>query len=261
MKKYLVIGSPIEHSLSPKLHNYWFKQNNIEAVYDKKLIEKNRIESVIKDIRNDIISGVNITVPLKQDVLKFCDELTPVVKKIKSVNTIYKTRDKIIGDNTDVGGFEESLKHIKYSLTEKRVFVLGAGGVVPSLIFSLKKLGVLDITISNRTIKRAEDLKNIFPDLKIVKWGEAVNFDMIINATSLGLNKNDVIKLDYKKIKSKFFYDVIYNPTKTNFLKQAEESGNQIVNGKLMFVYQAQLAFEIWHGLKPKIDNNVLNLI
>tara|TARA_A100001011_G_scaffold379864_1_gene446392 strand:- start:581 stop:1366 length:786 start_codon:yes stop_codon:yes gene_type:complete len=261
MKKYLVIGNPIEHSLSPKLHNYWFKINNIEANYDKKLIEEDQVESVIKDIRKGNISGINITVPHKQTILKFCDELTPVVKKIKSVNTIYKINNKVIGDNTDVGGFEESLKHIKYSLKGKKIFLLGAGGVAPSLIYSLQKLGALEITISNRTVEKAENLKNIFTELRVIKWGETVDFDMIINATSLGLKNNDIIDLEYNKIRSKFFFDVIYNPVKTNFLKEAEKSGNKIENGKLMFIYQAQLAFQLWHGLKPKIDNNVLSLI
>ena len=227
----------------------------------KKKINENNIREVIRDIKEEKLHGANVTVPFKKSVIPFLDELTKSSQKTQSVNTIYKRLNKIVGDNTDVRGFEKGLEYINDNIKNKKILILGAGGVVSSIILGLKNLGALDITISNRTIKKAEDLKNIFPDLKIAKWGETVNFDMIINATSLGLNKNDVIKLDYKKIKSKFFYDVIYNPTKTNFLKQAEESGNQIVNGKLMFVYQAQLAFEIWHGLKPKIDNNVLNLI
>ena len=125
----------------------------------------------------------------------------------------------------------------------------------------MKEKGVLEIIISNRSKQKAEDLKKIFKEIKIIDWGKSVEADIIINATSLGLKINDEINIDYKQYKSKLFYDIIYNPSKTNFLKKSEEFGNQIENGKLMFVYQAQSAFEIWHGLKPKINKAVLDLI
>tara|TARA_B110001450_G_C17603742_1_gene474137 strand:+ start:144 stop:929 length:786 start_codon:yes stop_codon:yes gene_type:complete len=261
MKKFLVIGNPIEHSKSPQLHNYWIKQNKINAVYDRRLIKEETVEEIIKELRDDIISGVNITVPFKKHIIPYVDRLTENSKKIHSINTIYKEGKKIIGDNTDIVGFEKAFKHLNYNLKDKKVFILGAGGVVPSIIFSLKKMGVSEISISNRTKEKAEKLKELFNDLNIVNWGETYNFDIIINATSLGLKNNDFIKIDYENHKSKLFYDVIYNPAKTNFLKLGEKNGNQTENGKLMFVYQAQLAFEIWHGIKPKINDEVLRLI
>ena len=233
MKKYLVIGNPIKHSLSPKLHNHWFKENNIDALYDKEELNESDISRIIDEIKEDKINGVNVTVPFKRSVISFLDELNPLAEKVQSVNTIFKKNNKVIGDNTDVVGFEQGLKHINYRVKNKKIFILGAGGVVPSIILALKRLGASKITVSNRTKEKAEDLKNFFSDLEIINWGEKIDFDMIINATSLGLKKEDKIELDFSKIGSgKLFYDVIYNPSKTNFLLKGEELGNQIENGK-----------------------------
>ena len=260
MKKYLVIGNPIEHSLSPELHNYWIKENNIDAVYEKKQLNENDIPKIINEVKNDKIHGLNVTVPFKKSVLPFLDQLTPRAIMTQSVNTIFKEGDVVVGDNTDIGGFELSLKHINFETKNKEVFILGAGGVAPSIILALKKSGVAKIAISNRTKEKAEDLKTIHPDLEIIDWGENTKFDMIINTTSVGLKRNDKIKLDFSKVgPNKLFYDVIYNPKKTNFLAQGEKSGNKIENGKMMFIYQAQLSFDIWHNILPNVEEKILN--
>jgi len=259
MKKYLVIGNPIQHSLSPELHNHWIKENNINGIYDKKQINQNDIEEIINDVKKGKIEGINVTVPFKKTVITFLDELSPLAKETQSVNTIFKKNEKIVGDNTDVGGFEQSLKHINYNVKNKKIFILGAGGVTPSIILAFKKLGVSKITLSNRTREKAEKLKKIYSDLEIIDWGKNTEFDMIINTTSLGLNNKDRIELDFTRIGSnKLFYDVIYNPSKTNFLLKGEELGNQIANGKMMFIYQAQLAFKIWHNILPKVHSELL---
>ena len=260
MKKYIVIGNPIEHSLSPKLHNYWIRENNIDAIYDKKQLHENDIEAIINEVKNDKINGINVTIPFKKSIIPYLDQLTLIAKEAQSVNTIFKKDNKVFGGNTDIGGFEHSLKHINYDVKNKKVFILGAGGVVPSIILALKKLGVSKISLSNRTKEKAEDLKKIYKDLEVISWGQCVDFDIIINATSLGLKKDDQIELDFSKFKSdKLFYDVIYNPSKTNFLLKGEKLGNKIENGKMMFIYQAQLAFKIWHNILPKVDDKLLD--
>jgi len=260
MKKYMVIGNPIEHSLSPKLHNYWIKENNLDAVYEKRKVNKNDIAGIIKDVKEGKIEGLNVTVPFKKTILPYLEELTPLANKTQSVNTVFKKNNKVIGDNTDAGGFEHGLKHINYNIKNKKIFILGAGGVSPSIILALKKLGASKVVISNRTKKKAEDLKKIYSELLILDWGGITEFDMIINATSLGLKKEDKIKLDFNNIgKNKLFYDVIYNPNKTNFLFEGEKLGNQIENGKMMFIYQAQLAFKIWHNILPKVHDKLLD--
>ena len=262
MKKYLVIGNPIEHSLSPKLHNHWIKKNNIDAVYDKKQLNENDIEGTILKVRNGEIDGINVTVPFKKFVIPYLDQLTPLANKTQSVNTIYKEKKKVIGHNTDVGGFELGLKHINYNVKNKKVFILGAGGVVSSIILALKKMGSSKIILSNRTKEKAEDLKKIYSDLEIIDWGETPDFNVIINATSLGLKNHDEIKLDYTDMGSnKLFYDVIYNPRQTKFLSKAKQFGNQIENGKMMFIYQAHQAFTIWHKIMPEIDDETIKLL
>jgi len=262
MKKYLVIGNPINHSLSPKLHNYWIKKNNIDAIYEKKKIDKEEIKNVISEVRNEKIHGINVTVPFKQTIIPFLDRLTPDAEEARSVNTIYKENNKIVGHNTDIEGFELALKSINYKLKNKKIFILGAGGVVPSIILALRKNGVSKIILTNRTREKAENLNKIYPDIEIINWGETTRADLIINATSLGLKNEDQIKLNYLDIGlNKLFYDVIYNPKQTNFLLKAKQSGNQTENGKLMFIYQAQKAFFIWHKILPPINDNIIKLL
>ena len=262
MKNFLVIGNPIEHSFSPKLHNYWIKQNNIKAIYEKQKINENEIENLILQIKEKKIDGINVTVPFKKAVIPFLDQLTTEAEKTQSVNTIYLNKNKLEGHNTDILGFEMSIKNFKYDLNNKEVFVLGAGGVVPSIIYALIKMKASKIIISNRTKEKADNLKNLFKDINIVEWGKVPNFDMVVNATSIGLKKEDKINLDFSFVgKNKFFYDVIYNPKETNFLKTGKNLGNIISNGKMMFIYQAFLAFSVWHGLEPNINREVIKLL
>ena len=261
-KKYLVIGNPIDHSLSPKLHNYWIKKYKIDAVYEKKLLSNNEIEGLIFNIREEKIHGVNITVPFKKTVIPFLDELSEEAKISQSVNTIYKKNNKIIGDNTDIEGFKLSLEKTEQETKNKTALILGAGGVVPSIIIALKKMQIKEIYLSNRTELKAIELKKNFPEIKIIKWGETLDFDIIINATSVGLKEEDKININYQQIsKDKFFYDVIYNPPETNFLKNAKKYGGITKNGKMMFIYQAQKAFFTWHTVVPEIDNETINLL
>ena len=262
MKKFLVIGNPINHSLSPKLHNYWINQNNIDADYQKRELDNNDLENLILKIKNKEISGVNVTVPFKKDIISYLDKLSPEAEGTQSVNTICLEDNNIVGYNTDIRGFELAIKDAKFNLTDKNILILGAGGVVPSIIFALNKMKVSKITLCNRTKEKAENLKNFFKNLSIVNWGEVPDFDMVINATSIGLNNEDFINLDFSKIeKGKFFYDVIYNPKETNFLKIAKKLGNKTENGMKMFIHQAAETFKIWHGIVPEINKEVSNFL
>ena len=263
IKKYLVIGNPIEHSLSPKLHNYWLKENNIDAIYDKKKLDDSELENIISEVKEEKINGINVTVPFKKAVIPFLDKLTSEAKDTQSVNTIYCQNGSTIGHNTDIAGFELAIKYAKYDILNKEIFILGAGGVAPSIIYSLKKMKASKITLTNRTREKAENLKNLFEDIEIVDWGERIDFDMIINATSVGLKKNeDGLNFDYSANgPNKFFYDVIYNPIETLFLKRAKLFGNRTENGKMMFIYQAHQAFTIWHKLMPQIDDETIKLL
>jgi len=262
MKKYLVIGNPIEHSMSPKLHNYWLKENNINAIYDKRKLEVSELKKIISQVKEEKINGINVTVPFKKTVIPFLDELSTEAKDTQSVNTIYFQNGITIGHNTDIAGFELAIKYAKYDLANKKIFVLGAGGVSPSIIYALRKMKVSKISLSNRTKEKAESLKNLFKDIEIVDWGERIDFDMIINATSIGLKNEDSLNFDYSANgPDKYFYDVIYNPKETLFLKRAKLFGNRTENGKMMFIYQAHQSFTIWNKIMPKINEEVIKLI
>tara|TARA_B100001093_G_scaffold494543_1_gene538080 strand:- start:482 stop:1273 length:792 start_codon:yes stop_codon:yes gene_type:complete len=262
MRKYIVIGNPIEHSLSPLLHNYWIKKNNIKATYDKMLVDRKNIENIVLQVKKNEIQGVNVTVPYKKEIIPFIDQLSPEAEETQSVNTIYLSEGKTIGHNTDIAGFELSLKKIKYDVYNKKILILGAGGVVPSIIFALYKMNVSSITVSNRTKAKAIGLKKNFKNLEVIDWGIIPDFDMIINATSVGLNKNDTVDLDFSNVKdNKLFYDVIYNPQETNFLKIGKMLGNISENGMMMFIYQAHQAFTIWHNIMPEINNETIKIL
>ena len=273
MNKYLVIGNPIEHSLSPLIHNYWIKKNNIKAIYDKKKLKTNDLKNLIIKIREKNISGVNVTVPFKKEVIPYLDKLSLGAEITQSVNTILLTNDrKIVGHNTDIGGFENAIKDIKYDLSGKKILILGSGGVTTSIIFALYKMKASNITLTNRTKTKAEYLQNFYNsiavkengwnEIEVVEWGEMPEFDMVINATSVGLKNDDNLNLDFSKIgRNKFFYDVIYNPRETNFLKQGKDLGNKTENGKKMFIFQAAEAFKIWHDIRPEINEEVKNLL
>ena len=262
MKKYLVIGNPIEHSLSPTLHNHWIKDNKINAIYEKKKIDEHELGNLILEIKKRKIDGINITVPFKKKIIPYLDGLSNEASSTQSVNTVFLDGDKLIGENTDIVGFMIGLKKTNYIVEGKKILILGAGGVVSSIIFALKKMKVSEIVITNRTQTKAEDLKKLFNDLKIAKWGDIPDFDIIINATSVGLKVNDKIDLDFSKIgRNKLFFDVIYNPKETNFLNIGKKLRNKTENGKLMFIHQASAAFKIWHGLQPEINEDVIKLM
>tara|TARA_E500000178_G_scaffold70209_1_gene68060 strand:+ start:219 stop:1013 length:795 start_codon:yes stop_codon:yes gene_type:complete len=262
MKKYLVIGNPINHSLSPELHNHWIKQNSIDAIYEKKKLDINDLKNLILDIKKGNLNGANVTVPFKNVIIPYLDDLSGEAKKTHSVNTIHLKNKKVIGHNTDINGFETAIQNINFNFKKKKIFILGAGGVVPSIIYASMKMGSSEIMISNRTERKAEEIKNIFNNIKLVNWGELPDFDVVINATSLGLDQDDKINLDFNKVgKNKLFYDVIYNPSETNFLRSGKKLGNKYENGKLMFIYQAFSAFKLWHGVEPSIDEYTIKLL
>ncbi len=261
MKKYFVIGNPINHSLSPEIQNQWLKDYKINAIYNKVKLVNNEIEKFIQGIKKEEIAGCNVTVPFKKTVIPFLDKLSLEAKQTQSVNTIVFDSGNLVGHNTDIAGFIKAFEDLNFKIKNKKILILGAGGVVPSIIYALKKMEVSDIIVTNRTKKRAENLKIQFNDLKVVEWGNLPYFDVIINATSLGLN-NEIINLDFSDVgKNKLFYDVIYNPPQTNFLKKGKELGNIVENGKKMFVYQASEAFKLWHKIQPKINKDIFKLL
>ena len=227
----------------------------------KKKINEKDLQLIISEVKEKKINGINVTVPFKKAVIPYLDKLSTEAEQTQSVNTIILKNDNLVGHNTDIAGFIKAIKNLNFNIKGKKIFILGAGGVVPSIIFALNKMKVSKMIVSNRSKNKAEDLKSRFPNLELLDWGDIIDFDVIINATSLGLNKES-INLNFSKFgKNKLFYDVIYNPLETNFLKEGKKLGNKTENGKLMFIYQAFEAFKLWHGIEPQIDDETFEIL
>tara|TARA_B100000085_G_scaffold110706_1_gene101009 strand:- start:237 stop:1076 length:840 start_codon:yes stop_codon:yes gene_type:complete len=278
MNKYLVIGNPIAHSLSPLLHNYWFKKYRFfDSIYEKKKVEKKDLKKIVEQIKNDEVKGVNVTVPFKREIFNFIDTAPHEVQFTKSVNTLVKENDKVVGYNTDQQGFEISLEENDWDCKDKKILIIGAGGVTPSILSTFIKVdGAEKIYLSNRTRSKAEELKKFWDKalgiyqmkkdtIEIIDWEKKSELcDLIINTTSVGLTKDEKLNFDFSDYNNKkdvLFYDLIYNPKETNFLKDARIRGNRTMNGKMMFLWQAHLAFKMWTGVSPTIDEEVIKLL
>ena len=262
MKRFLVIGNPVEHSLSPKLHNYWFNSYNLNGIYGKLEASVKDLPELCKSIKKGELDGLNITVPFKKSIIPYLDILSGDALRTQSVNTISLVKGNLIGDNTDIDGFELSIKKINYDVSDKIVLILGAGGVVPSIICALQRMNVSKIFVSNRTKKKAQHLKELFEEIDIIEWGNLPKFDLIINATTLGLKKNDTFGLDFSMyVENKFFYDVIYAPFSTEFSVAGSSQNNLSENGFNMFLFQAQKAFKIWHNVEPEINEELVGFL
>ena len=266
-KSFAIIGNPISHSLSPFLHKYWFDKYNIEASYTLLNIEERDIKNVIKRIRNKELDGINVTLPYKQKVIPFIDKLINDAKFTNSVNTIFLDEtNTLIGENTDVFGLQAAyLKEIT-SVENKKALVIGAGGVSPSVIFSLQKSKIKNISIVNRTHEKSIFLKKKFNFLNILEWEslekEICKFDIIINATSLGLKNGKDFEFNFHNVKDNLIYiDTIYNPLETKTLKFLKENRKKTFNGLDMFIYQGQKSFYLWNKINPEIDDDLLNLL
>jgi len=274
MKKYLVIGNPIGHSLSPLIHNYWMKKYRLfDSIYEKRKVGEKDLENIIKEIRDDKIIGVNVTVPFKKLIIPFLDQLDLTAKNTESVNTLFKIKDKVVGYNTDREGFALTMRQLfpdhndnmmPTGLKGKQIFILGAGGVTSSIIDALQHEKV-KIFLSNRTKKKAEELKKKYADVEVLDWGKRPSTcDIVINTTSIGLKKDEKINIDFNDCsgdKHKLFYDLIYNPKETIFLREARLRGNNTMNGQRMLLNQAIYAFELWTNIIPEIDDEVIKLL
>jgi shikimate dehydrogenase len=264
-KKYGIIGKPLSHSLSPIMHNFWYKKYNINANYSLLEINEDQIENIINRIKKRELDGINVTTPYKQAVIPFLDILINEAKETLSVNTIYlDDNNKIVGENTDVYGFNQAfINQIdNINLTKKKTLILGAGGVTPSIIYCLIKEKVQKLTISNKTMQKAEKIKETFPQVEVIPWENindvAGDADIIINTTSLGMKGGNDFKKTFLKIKPKtIYYDIIYNPLETKMIKDFKKRKFLAFNGLEMFIYQGQKSFFIWNKVKPEISTEL----
>ena len=250
MKHFAVIGNPVEHSLSPALHNWVFKSLNIQADYKKTRVDKEGLIDIIQQIRNGKLDGFNVTIPHKENIMKFLDEINPRSESIGSVNCIIKSNSKIIGNNTDWFGFSQALQTNDLDVIGREVIVLGAGGTGKSILFSLKQLGATKIILLNRTLKKAKALQNdIIIPFSLENIASVVKNDsIIINTTPIGMQSNQS-SIDLELLhKNQILIDIIYNPLETEFLKLGNKIGAKTFNGLDMFIHQGLMSLDLWFG-------------
>ena len=258
-KVYGVVGDPIAHSLSPAIMNAAFRRENVNAVY--LTLHAKTLKDLLTCVRDIPIHGISVTMPYKEDILKHLDNSDSHTTKIGACNTVVRAQDgKIYGFNTDTAGIVRPLERRLSTLEGAKILVLGAGGAARAAVFGLKERGC-EVYILNRSLAPAKKLAHQArarlvkrPDLK------KLAFDVIINATPVGMGNTRETPLQDKEINARFVFDMVYDPAETRLLKLAKERGAQIIPGIEMFVHQAARQFEIWTG-KPAPWDEMLRVV
>jgi len=262
-----VIGDPIEHTLSPLIHNKAFENLGLDFVYVAFRVNREMLGKAIDGIRAFNIHGINITIPHKVRVLEYLDVVNDLVRNIGAVNTIVNEEGRLIGYNTDGDGALRALVKGGVSLSGKKVVVLGAGGAARAIVYFVAKEKPSSIMILNRTREKADELaENVSTKTGMLARAkklanqslkyEMQDADLVINCTSVGMAPNIGETPLPKSLLRKdiVVMDIIYNPLETRLLKEAKEAGAITISGVEMFVHQAASAFEIWTGNKAPVD-------
>lgn len=268
MLKAAVIGDPIAHSLSPKIHNFFLKKFGIDGSYEAIRVEKENLSQAVQSLIDQGFKGFNVTLPHKEEIFKICDFVSKTASATGAVNTVVITSDKkIFGHNSDADGFLNNLLNQapELDLQGGTAFVIGAGGAARAVIYSLIKLGAKKIFIGNRNQSRALELIKNFSEICAKKncsleFLSKNNFaakldlcDLLVNSTSLGMENQEPLDLDLSLLKkSAIVCDIVYKPLQTELLKLASARGNKTVDGLGMLICQALVGFELWFGKKPE---------
>lgn len=270
MKKWFaVIGDPISHSKSPDMHNIWFSELGIDATYIPIRVKSEDLKNAISSLKLLGASGFNVTVPHKEAIIPFLDEIDPIAEKMGAVNTVVRREDgSLKGYNTDGAGFVHALEEVVgKEHKEKKVLLIGAGGASRGIAFALKEYGYKHIAIANRTVAKAETIISELGEGKALSLEQAENelneYGIIIQATSLGLatgQKELPLSLD-KLQEGAIACDIVYNPLITPFLEEAQKKKANIVTGLGMFVHQGAIAFQYWLGQYPNTENMMARLM
>jgi len=251
-----VIGWPVSHSLSPRLHGYWLKHYNIEGEYKAVTVLPDELDLFIKSLPDHGWQGCNITLPHKEAVLPLLDSMDEVAKAIGAVNTIVVENGLLRGTNTDAFGFSENIRpHIT---GKNKAVMLGAGGAAKAICYALEGLGFKEIIAVNRTKEKSDALAAQFVKVKVGEWDKRAELlagaDLLVNTTSLGMTGKEALDIDLALLpKSALVTDIVYTPLMTPLLEAAKARGNPVVDGLGMLLYQAVPGFEAWFGVKPEV--------
>ena len=258
-----VVGWPVEHSLSPRLHGYWLEKYSIDGEYLRIPVDPEDFEAGIRALAGRGFSGFNVTVPHKEAAFQLMDEVDPAAGRLRAVNTVTVGTDgKLQGANTDGFGFLENLKAGlgRAALPDGPAMVIGAGGAARAIVGALMDEGVDDIRLANRTAARAERLAaDLGGPVSIVDWDRRdENLDgvaLLINATSLGMVKSPTLEFSLSGLApDAVVTDIVYAPLETPLLAAARARGHRTVDGLGMLLHQGRPGFERWFGVAPEVD-------
>lgn len=273
-----IIGHPIKHSFSPRMHNLTFQMQKLNYIYIPFDVPNSNLVEALKSINVLGIRGLNVTLPHKERIIQYMDHVSEEASIVGAVNTVVNEGSQLFGYNTDINGIIETLNPYKEKISKNTVTVIGAGGAARGVLYSLiRHFNVERINLINRTEERAESIKDYFKDK--MRFDEIYTYELmakenvpiyqssqlIVNTTSVGMFPNidetptDIVD-SFKS--SHIVFDLIYNPLKTKFLEMAESQGSTIINGLKMFVVQGAKSFELWTGSTmdtEKIINDINN--
>lgn len=265
-----VIGNPISHSLSPKLHGHWLRRYGINGSYDALQVTEDGLERTLRSLPAQGYVGVNVTLPHKVAVLQIADQLTDRATLIGAANTLtFKDDGRIFADNTDGYGFLENLRQGAPGWDAKTgpAVVFGAGGAARAVLVSLIEAGVPEIILTNRTRPKAESLRADFgARIRIVDWVQAGSVlsdaATVVNTTSLGMKGGQEFRVPLDGLRSgTVVTDIVYTPLRTKFLDAASEKGCVTVDGLGMLLHQGVPGFERWFGKRPEVDDDLRRVV
>jgi len=266
-KLYGLLGKTLSHSISPSLHNNGFRDLGLNAVYLMLETKEKDLEEYINSLKTVGFSGWNVTIPYKESIIPYLNGFSSLARASGAVNTVLNRRGRLTGYNTDVIGFQRQVEESGINVKDKRAVVIGAGGAARAVIAALIQLSLADITIINRTVENAEELAQLFREenseqnfdfcsLEEEEYAEVLKAaDLVVDTTPVGMYSNNiknkvVINPDYLH-EDQLVIDLVYNPLKTEILKEAEKRGAQIGNGLPTLIYQAEASFKLWTTEMP----------
>jgi shikimate dehydrogenase len=266
-KLYGLLGKTLSHSISPSLHNNGFRDLGLNAVYLMLETKEKNLEEYINSLKTIGFSGWNVTIPYKESIIPYLNGFSSLARASGAVNTVLNRRGRLTGYNTDVIGFQRQVEESGINVKDKRAVVIGAGGAARAVIAALIQLSLADITIINRTVENAEELAKLFREenseqnfdfcsLEEQEYAEVLKAaDLVVDTTPVGMYSNNiknkvVINPEYLH-EDQLVIDLVYNPLKTEILKEAEKRGAQIGNGLPTLIYQAEASFKLWTKEMP----------
>ena len=262
LKTFAVIGDPIDHSLSPTIHNAAYRELEMECTYIGYRVTQGELATGIESLKKIKIAGFNVTIPHKIEMMRYLDNFDNNCKKIGAVNTVLNDDGILRGFNTDMDGFLEPIKRKEIKMKNSKILILGAGGAARAIIAGFQKENAKEITIVNRTKSKGDELSEFSNRMGLSSVSSSIKdmedfdskFDMIVNASSLGLKGEKNIIPDRLFDEQTTVYDIVYKPIKTDLINTAKERKSRIIFGYEMLLGQAIRSFEIWLDKQAPYD-------